>query len=499
MFMKKQFKATDPKNTLLQYLKTRKLPILIALIYLILSLLLLLNRFWQFEAYYYDQGYYETTIWKISRFQAPITEHLQIGKANIFADHLVPSLFLLAPFYWITDQYETTVILTAISVALSIPFAYEIARKLIKSKLWIYGLLFAFMFFIGLQNALIFFAHPETIMILPLMILFWSILTDKKNFFYLLLFINLGFKENVAALTFTIGLFLIFYKKSWKKDGAITMTISLAYFFLATKLIQPYFSPNGKYYYEPNWLYAAKEFPARFFLPVLKIKTLIFSFAAFAFLPLFFVPFLPIILQDFLLRFVLAPQGEPHRWDLGLAYSANLAVTLFVGSCFAINRLQKVKYFEKISAIWAVTLIIVVVVFHRFIFHGPYGLTYNRDFYSHTKNLDFLRSFISKVPTDGKIMTQNNLAVFFTHNDLVLIKSCGKINKEQPDTIAFDLRSGQSANNFWPSTEKELNNILVALKESSSFHMVYEDGNKYIFRKDKNSIANLKCFKDESI
>jgi len=480
------------------YLKSRILVLIITLLYTFFVLLLLLHRFWQFEAYFYDHGYLDISLWRVAHLQAPITEHLNLGVINIFADHFYLSFYLLAPFYWLTDKYETTVILTAILPSLSIPFAYEIAAKLVKRKYWVYALLFAYMFFIGLQNALIFFLHPETIMILPLMIFFWSIITDRKKLFYVLLFIILGFKETVSALTFATGLFLIFYKKTWRKHGLIVMLISVVYFFVVTKLIQPSFSPIGKYYYEPDWLLVLKESAHRFFVPFLKTKTLFFTFASFAFLPLIYLPFLPIILQDFFLRFVLAPQ-EPHRWDLGLAYSANLSVTLFVAACFAINFLQRKKLFQKISIFWASCLVTIVIILHAVVFRGPFGLLYNFDFYKHTKNLDFLREFISKIPREGKIMTQNNLAVFFTHNDLVLIKSCAKVNQVQPDVIAFDIREGQSNNNFWPSTEKELKNILASMRESNSYDAIYDDQSKYIFKKVQNSLVDLKCDKDESV
>src|SRR3990167_4922368 len=133
------------KQLTLKYYKSRIIILIITLIYTSLILLLLLNRFWQFEAFYYNQGYYESAVWHLSRFQAPIVDHQALGRVNIFADHFTPSVFILTPLYLLTESYLTTIIAVAIGVGISVFIAYEIANKLIKNKFMVFSLLFAYM------------------------------------------------------------------------------------------------------------------------------------------------------------------------------------------------------------------------------------------------------------------------------------------------------------------------------------------------------------------
>src|SRR4030042_6870023 len=90
-------------------LKSLELILIIVFIFLysLAASLVSLNRYWQYNAFWYDFGIFDTTIWKLSRFQLPIILNLQppLGKI-VWADHLNPSAILLAPIYWITDKQE---------------------------------------------------------------------------------------------------------------------------------------------------------------------------------------------------------------------------------------------------------------------------------------------------------------------------------------------------------------------------------------------------------
>ena len=484
------------KKSLLSYFRSRLIILIITSIYSLLILLLVVNRFWQFEAFYYNQGYYESSVWNISRFKPPIVDHQALGRVNIFADHFIPSIFLLSPLYWFTKSYLTTPVAVSIGVGISVLIAYEIASKLIRSRFLTFSLLFAYMFFVGLQNALITFLDPIVLMTPFLMFLFWTILNDKIKLFYPIFLINLGFKETVASLGLTLGIFLFFYKKSWKKHGLKIILISITYALLVTRLIIPRFAPSSNFFYEPNWILVLKEFLPRFFFPLIKTQTIFASLAAFGFLPLFIPFFLPLILQDFILRFVVVYQSA-LRWDLGLHYNANLAVLLFVGSVLSVHKLQDYKFFKKVYIPLAIFIIFITIIFHRFVYHGPFGLLYNPEFYKHTGRQQFMWDFINKIPKEGKIMTQSNLAVFFTHEDLYIIRDCQKINRYKPDVIAFDIRSGQNPNNLFPTDEKTLRELTKILDNQSGYSKLFDDGSRYIYTKRKDKEVVIKCPQNE--
>jgi len=474
-----------------KYSKT--IAILLAIFYSVLVLLVTLNRFWQFEAFYYDHGYYESTIWNISRFKSPTVQHPALGRTHIFADHVVPSMFLITPVYWLTDRYETTIIVLALGAGFSVYFAYLIASKLIKNQFMIFALLFAYMFYVGMQNALTFLLHPTTLMIFPLMLLFWAIVNKKITLYYILLIINLGFKETVVTLTFALSIFLYFYSKKWRRHALVTALITITHVFLVTKVIVPPLSPTGAFNYNPQWAEIATRLVTGWILPI-KIQTMLATFTTFGFLPIFNPIFLPTIMQDFLLRYIIGPQAG-FRWDLGQYYNSNLVVLMFFGSVIAVSRIQRMESLSKIITPWAILIFILVSILHRFVYHGPFGLAYNLEFYKHTFRQDFMWDFINKIPRNGKVMLQNNIAVFFTHNDVYILKDCQWINTVKPDVIAFDFRPGQNVNNWWPTTDHEMRMDVALLKESPAYSVKYNDDYRYIFIKSDNNQVDLPCSK----
>ena len=64
--------------------------------------------------------------------------------------------------------------------------------------------------------------------------------------------------------------------------------------------------------------------------------------------------------------------------------------------------------------------------FFRVVLHGPFALAYNKAFYTHTKDFDFLNDVVRLVPKNSTIMTQNNLASHFTHQKIWLLISDNK-------------------------------------------------------------------------
>lgn len=476
----------------LNYLKSRSVILLITLFYTAVVLIVLLNRFWQYEVFYYDHGMMEGTAYQVSQFKLPLHDR-EYGKLPIYIDHLYPSLQLvLAPFYWINNSYETPIIVMSLLIGSSVLIAYEIAGKFIKNKLMVYSLLFAYMFYIGMQNTLIFFVHDVTIQIPFLMFLFWSLFNKKFKLFYIFLLINLGFKESFSITGFTLGIAMVIFNKEWRKHGLIVIAISFLYGYMSAQLIIPYFRYLSfgswqQYSYLPQLPDNIFEYISRFVNTDQKKETIVTSLATFGFLPVFSWFSLPLLIQDFAQRFVLIHSESPLRQGLNLYYNANLSVLLFIGSIMSVSWLQRFKLYSNKIINWHTFLIIITVVyFHQFKYHGPLGLIYNRDFFKITENMLFMDEFVNKIPKKGKIMLQNNLAVRFTHEDLYLLLSEKHFMEVDPDVVALDFRPGQNINNFWPMDEEKMKSLAQELSSDKRYEAIYKDDRRFIFVK-KNS------------
>ncbi len=452
----------------------------ISILFTSVILLVTLNRFWQYEAFYYDHGIYDMAIWRVSRFQAPIIEHLDVPGKWIFADHFHPSIFLLTPLYWLTDRQEILLIAQAILIGMSVFFAYLISEKLIKSVYMRFALLTAYVGFIGFQNALIANFHDVTFMVFPLLVTYWAAIKKKWGIYWIFLIITLGSREMASVVIFFLGFSFLFKDKITKKNGIITMIFSLLYGILAIKVIIPYFS-GGQYLYQPNYPQNLIEAFKSLFFPWIKLKTILVSFLTFGFLPLLYPPLYLAILQDYVIRFVL--NSGSARWDLGLHYNVTLTPLLFIAAVEAVSRLEKFRLSKFFFKFYSVSIIVVVLILHQLL-HGPFGLVYNPEFYRHTKRQKFMDDFINKIPLQGKIMVPNNIAVRLTHYDVILPR--GNYVDYAPETIVIDLRDGQNANNFWPLSEEIIRDLRTRLTQDKNYKDIYNDPNRSIFVKINN-------------
>jgi uncharacterized membrane protein len=440
------------------------------------GILVSLNRFWQYEVFYYDFGIFDQAIWSVSRFNPPVIDHLVVSGKWIFADHFSPSIFLLSSLYWLTSRSEMLLVIQALAVGFSALVLYNLSEKVLKSKLLSFGIIVSYVFFLGIQNAVISDFHELTVMTLPLMLTFWAFVYRKIWYFFLFFILTLGFKESTFLLGIGLGFVVIFLRKQWFKAGLIAIVLSILWGFVSIKVIIPMFA-GGVYAYGPSLSPNIFENIFAFFDHPLKINTLFYSLLSFGFLPLLTPSFWPVLFQDYMIRFV----GNEccSRWDLGLHYNAQSAVVLAASSVFALKRLQEIKKLNKILPILVVALIVNSLFLYRFVLNGPFALAYNPAFYSHTKEFKFLDELVKRVPKDVSVMTQNNIAPRFAHQTVYLLK----LNYESymPEYVVIDIRPGQNANNFFQSENAD--KVLSILQNDHKYESIYETENQFIFRK----------------
>ncbi len=448
----------------------------LSLIFVLAGISVSLNRYFQYDVYYYDFGIFDSAIWQVSRFKAPVIEHLAVGEKIIFADHFNPSLFLLSPLYWITNRSEVLLVVQALAVGLSGIFLYLIGKEILKSKFMSLSVLISYYLFLGIQNAVITDFHEVTVMSLPLMIVFWAIVKSKIKLFFTILLITLGFKESTFLLGIGIGIFIFLSKKEWRKIALSTILISVIWGVLAIKVIIPFFS-DGVYNYSPLLPEGFANKATMLFDHPLKINTIFYTFLSFGFLPILSPSFFFLILGDFITRFV--PDGYPTRWGLGLHYSVQIAVIMAVSSLYSLRFLKKIKLIKKIYIFIGMMLIFNALILFRFVLHGPFGLSYNLDFYKHSNDFGFLNKMVEIVPKNATVMTQNNLATRFTHQKVWLLRR--NYYYYNPDYILVDLRNGQNPNDFFGS--KEYLKTVADIKKDLNYKVIYQTEEQLIFKR----------------
>lgn len=448
---------------------------LICFLFTLAGSLVSLNRYWQYEVFFYDFGIFDQAIWKISRLEAPIIDHLVIGGKWIFADHFNPSIFFLSPIYWFTNRSDALLIAQSIAVGLSALVIYLAGREVIKNRFQALSILICYVLFLGIQNAVISDIHEATFMVLPLSLIFWAFAKNNARLFFLFLLVTLGFKESSFLLGIGIAVVLFFLRPEWRKISIATAIISLLWGLVSIKIVIPYFAQDT---YGYTAFSSSMDNPlSLFFDDSLKRQTLFYSFSSFGFLPLLAPAFWPLFLQDFIARFGLI---ATTRWGLGLHYSAQLSVLLAVSSFFSLEFLKKKIGAQKINII-CIVLIVHAIILYRFILHGPFALAYNKFFYMHTNDFTYLETLIKKIPENASVMTQNNIAVRFTHQPVFLLRN--QYSLFSPDYILIDLREGQNLNNFFGT--KDVKKLLEELKNDPEYQVIHKAKEQFIFQKKK--------------
>jgi uncharacterized membrane protein len=462
------------------------LAFLTCLLFILAGSFVSVHRFWQYDVFFYDFGIFDQAIWKVSRFQAPIIEHFVVGGKWIWADHFNPSIFLLSPLYWLTDRQEIILVAQAISVGLSGLVLYGIGKEVLKKSFASFGLMLAYFLFVGLQNAVIADFHESTVATLPFMLMILLFLKKKWIAYFISLVIFLGFKETNFLVSIALSISLLIVNKSnWTVIFA-TILVSVIWGILALKVIIPFFS-NGIYQYSVPVTANPIILGNALVNNDLKRSTILYTFWSFGFLPLLSPGFWILMLQDFLARFY--PPFLTISWGLGLHYSAMTAAIMGVSGVFGAKALQRFIKNQRVLFILFVMVILNALFVYRVVLRGPFALSYNPAFYSHSKDFEFLNEMIEKVPKDVEVMTQNNLAVRFTHQPMHLLRTkCKNCSLEYyqmklPEYVVIDARSGQNPNNFYGV--EDMSKILTVITKDKDYNTVYRKGDQWVFKRIK--------------
>lgn len=446
-------------------------------LYTLAAILVSLNRFWQYEVFYYDFGIFDQAIWNVAHFQAPIIDHFVIGGKVIFADHFSPSIFLLSPLYWITNKPEILLIAQALAVGISAIVLYRLGKHILKAALPALAITVAYLLFVGTQNALIADIHEVTFMVLPLMISFYAITTKKLRLFWISFIITLGFKESSALLGLGLGIYMNFINKKWFRSSLTVGIISLLWGYVTTQQIIPYFY-GQRYFYTPTFDHNPINALWTLFDDPIKRKTAFLTFTSFGWLPILTPTVWPLILQDFASRFM--QKDFALRWGLGLHYSILLSAIMAVSSIHSLKQIRARIHYPQLLTLTSIALILLSLFLHQFKLHGPLGLAYNPAFYANSNNFKFLDDLIRHVPNGATVMTQNNIAPHLIHTHKVFLLRT-LYEDFMPEYFLLDLRGGQNGNNFFGADPTTL---LARLSKDTRYHVLYQTKEQVIYKQN---------------
>lgn len=451
--------------------------IIASIVYGVIFSIIALNRYWQYEAWYYDFGIFARAIYLVSRFQPPIIDHFVIPDHLIFGDHFHPFIFILSPLFWFTSKPEILLVAQAALAGLSGIVMYLTAQKLTKNTFLSLCLLVIYFSFIGLHYALITEFHEIALLPLPLSLFFYSLVTKNIRLYVIATIMVLLVKESTFFITTVFCFFEIFKSKgTWRKLNIWLSIASFIYGVLVFKVVIPYFS-GGIYQYGEEAEFAISKIYNLYDTP-LKIKTIWQTLASYGFLPLAAPEMLIPVVMNWYTRFSIS---SVSRHGLGLHYNAEIAPTLLFATMTGIQRLRKLVK----KGLWIIAGMTVItlwcVYFSVFTLDSPVRLAVLPDFYRHSKEFQFLDDLVAHVPQDGLIMAEENIAPRLITRRVKILRD--NYEHYSPDWIVVDTRADQNPNNFFGLAEQKPDIVFPKLAKDSNYEVYYQHGPQIIYKK----------------
>jgi len=478
MFIKRQLKNFDLKN-LIVYLLIGG----ICLLYLIGVLL----RHFRLESFGYDLGIFAQEIYLLSKFKLPFST-IKIPNMIIWGDHWTPSLIIFVPFVWLFSRPELVLIVfQVIFLAFGAWIIWCISKEKTKDFLFSFTLVFVFLLFYGIQNAIFFDAHPFFFASMLVPALYLLFLKEKWGLFFLVSFLMANFKEDIPLYLIAFGIYLLIKRKY--KQGLAMFAFYFIWFILLTKFLIPYFSPLKTFAYSQE-IPIGFELLKRLIFPFQKIKVVLVSFWNYSFLPVFSPFSLLLSLVNFGTNF-LGEGALAGRWGFDRHYKAILGPVLAIGAVETYLFLKERRFnFNKSFRKIILGNMIFAAVFIQDFLNLQLNMLVKKEYWrigSHKKAvLIIINDFKNR---KGSIATQNNLVPHLSAHSNIYILSykyedrC-QFNEGDFDYIFVDLAPYQTEVNFLGCSSKEVKDWLVGKLKEGKYKTLISKEEIYLLEKN---------------
>jgi len=467
------------------WLKEKPLIGLMFLMFVMYSVLCILRHL-HFQTSTRDFGNFDQMVWHYSRLEAPGCTDL--GLKNSLGDHFSPILALCAPLFWIWPHAEMLLAAQAFLFAISLLPIFLFSEKRM-GRQPAYLLVTSFIFFWGVQHTIEYEFHPDVFAV-PL-IAFAIYFIDVKKWILALVSILLLLlvKEDLTLLVAFFGVYLIM-DRQWKLGGLFVL-IGILFFYLEVMVWVPYFhGADGEYH---HWIYsdlgqqpldsiaAILKNP---FLPFeiafnhwVKIKTLLFLFGPFLFLPLFsrqFILMIPLIASKEL-------SSEPALWGMGFHYSATICPILVMAAASGWAYWKQKPLFKKYCSAPLIILMINLALIPAI---SPWRYIEHAKFWTFTDEEKTSAGVFALIPSRATVAALSSIVPHLAHRETIYsMGDDGDCKTMTPDffVVSRDVNS-------WPLPYAEVESCLNE-KEKNGYQKIF-DSNGWIVLESPNFPRN---------
>jgi len=463
------------------------IPLCITLTFFIAYCILSFVRHDHYQSFGYDLGINDQTVWRYSQFQNPITTIDAFPDKTKLATHVELVYALLSPFYWIWSSRKMLLLLEPAFVCSAAFAIYLLARKRDISELVSNAIIFSYLAFYGVQNALWFDVHSITFGAAFVAWFIYFLDTRRHKWSLVFLLLAITSKENVALVTFLISFVYFIHKKD--KTHLLHMAISFAYLLFIYKLYFPYIVKMPYLYQNKGGLLSNLN-PLSLFDTKEKLTTIVYSFASWGFIPLLSPLTLLPILGDFATYFVLGSELSAAQGIFG-HYRVLIAPLLAWSTIEAITR------FKKLDTKWIALVLIFSTIFIQYWLHLPLSYLTKKWFWTKPSGVRNINEIKKQIPDDASIVAQNNIVPHISHRDKIYTlypekkhfesnSPCGQPDCNwfrwfgQPEYLFVDLSPEWDARHLLVDREQFTDGI-HNLERVGIIHQAKKIGNSYLF------------------
>lgn len=433
-----------------------------------------------FQSNAFDLGIFDQAVYLISQGQTPISSY--IGH-HILGDHAALIWYPIALLYKIYPSLYWLFAIQALALSLGAIPTWCLARQVGLNKRKANAIFCAYLLHPLIFNVNLFDFHPEAIALPALLTAIWCAREKLFWWFCLNIIIVLACKAVLSLTIAAMGVWLLGFEKR-RLYGALAIVLGTAWFFIASGLIIPHFSGREvtgveRYSYLGNSVF---EIIQNLILKPGLILGKIFNLANFGYLLLLFVPFawglsrkslIPLFGAIPCIAINIIADYLPQK-DLVNHYSLPALPFIFLAVIASLAAGKGWIQNPRGIVIWS--LVGFLLLAKSTYFGGIYLKSLD--------NWQATREAISLVQPQASVLTTASISAHLSHRQLIKFTKTDSppTNLQDFEYILLNIRHPG-----WLSNAQFATNLVTVLKSLTTFNLVYQRDDVYLFRRGKGS------------
>lgn len=474
-------------NNIYDFLSSHKQEALLFFFILMYFIYFTTASFLKYDAFFtgrFDLGNMDQTVWntihgRIFQITNPNGTDI-ISRLAFHADFI---LVLISPLYLLWSNPKMLLLLQTIVISTGAIFIYLISKELLKKKNAALILSLCFLLNPALQYSNLYDFHPVVLATTFLLASFYFIL--KKKYFLLVLFLILAglCKENIWAINFLFGVYLLISRKK-KFLGIVISIFSFFAFIILVWIIIPKIS--GSQHFALSYYSDFGDTPTRIVKNIITspIKTfstifqkdqltyLLQLFQPLGFLPIFTPVFLVFATPSLLID-LLSNNSQLHK--IYYQYSASITPFLFIATIYSIRFLRNLTPKLSLNFYMVFILLSTLISAHNF---GPLIGSKSPSVAMFTEDLtndNLINEFLQRIPKRYSVTATNEVGSHLSHRQKIYTLPLGL---DKADIIVL-----YSDKSFDIPSQKSNKKIIDDLTRNTNYFLVYSDYQFVVFKK----------------